>query len=249
MPSCRPHIASTTVQSPVVDDCHHGKPASAACMLPSHASVPTTSSYRRNANQVGWKAGTTDVPRGPSTGYVMPVRYAHPMKRSLVILTLVLALTGCTPTTPESEPSTPPIASVEPSPTPTMMTDEEAGAYYTATVCETNNQVAKFNSVWLNPDSTLEELHAVAREGIDITRIAVERFEDTDVIWPDAITDDIATIVKQIYAEIGTMNAIANSSSLNEVWSQAFSSVEGIAEAGPRIRVRLGLDSDTNAGC
>ena len=192
---------------------------------------------------------TTDVPRGPSTGHVKPVRYARLMKRSLVVLTLALVLTGCTSVPPASEPSTPPVASVEPSPTPTMMTDDEAGAYYTATVCATNIQGLKFNSVWQNPDATIEELQAVAREGMGITRMAVERFEDPEVIWPDAIADDIATIVKQMYAEIGTLNAIANSGSLNETWSQAFPSVEGIAEAGPRIRVRLGLDSDTNAGC
>ena len=171
-------------------------------------------------------------------------------------ITASLILAGCA-STPEiaSHPSTvapspsPTAASVTPSPSPTVMSTKEAGEYYLAAVCPSNVEAKAFNSVWTNPNSSLKALKTAAKTGIDVTRNAAEKFEDPAVLWPDSVADDIATIEKQMLADLGTMNEIAHASSLDEMRAVSFDSVDGVAEAGPRVRLRLKLSPDVMADC
>lgn len=166
--------------------------------------------------------------------------FKHTLAPTLLIVAL---LGGCTSAQPDAAPT------ATPTPTPTLMSTEEAGAYYLATICPANVAGNAFNTVWVNLDSPYEAIIPVAAASMDANRNAAEALDDTTVIWPENVVEDVAVVRDALLADTSTLSAIANAATLEEMNGISFTDTSDSAAASQRIRLRLDLSADTNVGC
>jgi hypothetical protein len=172
---------------------------------------------------------------------------------TLPAATLLLALTlaGCTtaPAAPEAAGTAAPSATPSRTPVPELLTTETAGARYLSAVCVSNKENAEWYAAAQGSGPSLDALHTAAAEARDANRASAQILDDPMVIWPDAVAEDIATVRDSLLTGVSIYEQLVTSPTLEALNSVVFTDVEGSAEAGPRIRLRLNLSADTGAGC
>jgi len=166
-------------------------------------------------------------------------------------LMLAMALSGCTsaPVAPEAAATTASSPTPSPAPTPELLTTEAAGARYLSSVCVSNKENAEWSAAAQVPGQSLEALHAAAAEARDANRASAQILDDPMFVWPDTVAEDIGTVRDSLLTGVSIYEQLATSPTLESLNSVVFTDVEGSAEAGPRIRLRLNLSADTAAGC
>jgi len=168
---------------------------------------------------------------------------------------LLLSLTGCSSaadTTAEADSTVVDVASPTPTPTPTPvpMTMEEAGAYYLETSCVSNVVNDELDAVLTNPDATLEQIQAVGKKGVELTREGAERMAADTVLWPEEVRADAELVFDGYLVNASGYSSIANAQSVEEAVTYVWPSWSEEALTAPqRIRFALDLPSDTSEGC
>lgn len=129
------------------------------------------------------------------------------------------------------------------------MNETEAGERYLEIVCPANDAMDSFNAVFTNAESTIEDIKSVAAPLSDSSRIAAEQFDDSSVIWPESVAEDIEVIRDSYLSDLSTLDAIQSAESAEQAFQITFDDSQAIGESSQRIRLRLDLPSDTIASC
>lgn len=176
------------------------------------------------------------------------------LKKIWAVLALsALALAGCsggaqTSSAPSETATATPTAT--PSPTPTVMTKAEAGKFYLATVCPGNVLTDKAVKVVQAEPFNLKAAKTATAAVRDSYRKTIETLSDEKVLWPATVKADIAALADNMYAELsGAENVTNQTTDQNFIssWNE-WSSMDAPPTA-QKIRVKLGLSSDTDASC
>lgn len=170
---------------------------------------------------------------------------------ALGAFTLVL-VTGCgAGTQPNTALSQAVVATATPSPSATVMSVTEAGKFYLAAVCPTNimsNTLADtIQAKPVNVGATAQSAAAL-RDGY---RKAIETLSDEQVLWPDSVKAEVATLAESLYAEVSAAGNVANQTTeanLIATWNAWVDEPAGPATA-QKIRLKLGLPADTRSSC
>ena len=178
------------------------------------------------------------------------------MRKALFVAAAAAALmlAGCSaPGTPTGEaaggqPHTP---TATPTPTPTVhvMSVDEAGKYYLATVCPANKAQAANNAAFTAQD--LASIKSTAATARDAYRTEAAAFTKAEALWPPVVSAaDMKLITDSDFAIIATYGAIATAGSLDSANAISNGFVDnGAGAAAQRIRLVLKLPADTSAGC
>lgn len=173
------------------------------------------------------------------------------MKRLAVLAVLpALAIAACSssgdpsgsPSTSASSTTSPqPAAESSPSPLATAWTEDEAGAYYLATICATNDVTDKFNKAFRGNDWKFAKVKARAKELRDSSRSAAAALDEPPFPWPANVQKDIDRMIDEYLGELTYYQALANSKDRNVLIARSYDYVETSRTPTQRIRLRLGL--------
>ncbi len=157
--------------------------------------------------------------------------------RPLTVLAgaLVLAaLVGCTTTT---APTT------DPSPTAVVPSNDELVEQFADALCPAVIAEEAFADVWLNQNSTLEEIVAVAvtaRDEDTVTAEAIVAFTDS---WPEEFHADLALVEDLYTGKSADYAQIAEATSLAPLTTFEFGDVTDGNAAAKRVVDALGTES------
>lgn len=176
-----------------------------------------------------------------------------PMKKIYALLAVtLLALSGCgavgqaTTDVPTSEPAT------TPTPSPSMLTIEEAGKAYLAAVCPTNLQSNKTTTVLQTEPFDLPAAKTEAVALREAYRTTIQGLSNEQTLWPEAVKSDIAALTEVMYDDLTRAQNVASQTTredLVSVWNDWTSAMTDRPGTAQKIRLKLGLSSDTTASC
>lgn len=166
----------------------------------------------------------------------------------LVGIATVALLAGCT-SSPSSDNDA--VASKEtvsatptPTPTPTVLTTEDAAAAYLALICPSNAASAPLNAAWDAEDPAALASAATAKQIVD--REAALALDDPMTIWPADVAEDIGVVRDEILANLVTLDGLSRITTMEDAYAIAGGPH---SEASQRVRLRLGLPTNTSEGC
>ncbi|MFJ5698747.1 hypothetical protein [Arthrobacter sp. NPDC093139] len=174
------------------------------------------------------------------------------MKKMYAVMALAaLALTGCSGgAQTNSAPPETAKATATPSPTPTIMTKAEAGKFYLATICPSNILSDKAGKAVQAEPFNLKAAKSATAALRDGYRKAIETLSNEKVLWPDPVKADVAALAESMYGDLSGAENAANQTTdagFFAAWNDWTT-----APAQPnaqKIRLKLGLSSDTDASC
>lgn len=166
------------------------------------------------------------------------------MSKLLAVCAAVLLLAGCASTgqplaTPSEEPT--------PSPSPTIMADEEAATYYLETVCPANLAGSASSEAFTSQD--IAAITATAITARDASRTAALRFDDATVLWPEDVAEDIVVIRDSYFGYASAFDTVSKTTTYEDASWVVFGDGTASSEASQRVRARIGLPADTALGC
>ncbi|RAM37713.1 hypothetical protein [Arthrobacter globiformis] len=130
------------------------------------------------------------------------------------------------------------------------MTKAEAGKFYLATICPSNILADKASTVVQAEPFNLKAAKSATAALRDGYRKAIETLSDEKVLWPENVKADVAALAESMYGDLSGTEAAAN-----QVNDEGFLTAWNDWASGPakptaqKIRLKLGLSSDTDASC
>jgi hypothetical protein len=100
------------------------------------------------------------------------------------------------------------------------------------------------NAAWDAEDITALTAAATAKQEAD--RAAALGLDDPTTIWPPEVKDDIATVRDELLANLVTLDTLSRATTIEEAYAVPSGPH---SEASQRIRLRLGLPTNTSEGC
>lgn len=163
-----------------------------------------------------------------------------------------IVLTGCGASTQANTAlSETAVATVTPSPSATVMSVAEAGKFYLSAICPTNilsdTLADTIRAQPMNVGATTQGAAAL-RDGY---RKAIETLSDENVLWPEPVKADVATLAESMYANVSAAGTLANQTTepdLVAAWNEWTDEPTRPATA-QKIRLKLGLSADTRSSC
>lgn len=173
------------------------------------------------------------------------------MKKMFAFVALaVLALTGCgvgTQATGDTSAS----PTMTPSPTPTVMSTAEAGKVYLDAVCPSNILSDKLSKTAQIEPVDIQAIRADAAALRDGFRKTIETLSDEKVLWPETVRPDVAALAEDMYLDLSGAENVANQATEADLIA-AWNTWNNGAQRAPiaqKIRLKLGLVSDTTSSC
>lgn len=172
-------------------------------------------------------------------------------KLQALLVASAFALTGCgtgAQSSPAAAPTTEPVST----PTPAVLTTEEAGKAYLAAVCPSNIQANKTSDVvQAEPfDLTASKTETTALR--DAYRTTIEKLTSEKTLWPEAVKADVAALTEVMYDDLSGAENVAKQtteSDFTSAWNSWTSSRADRPGTAQKIRLKLGLPADTAASC
>lgn len=166
--------------------------------------------------------------------------------KKLVIpaLLVMLVLAGCTSggTVVSSPSSSSSASSVKPTPTPTVMTNDEAGAKYLSIVCPGNKAGIALDAAFKSGD--IAQITAAAASARDIYQTSALALADTKILWPEGIAAELKKLSDAQFARVSFADQVSKATTLDEATSVIYVSDDSGAVA-QKIRAQLGLPAST----
>jgi murein L,D-transpeptidase YcbB/YkuD len=167
----------------------------------------------------------------------------------VMALMLTLTISGCTSAPAATDTAAAASTAPEATPSTEVLNIEAAGIRYVSTLCVPNLKSAAYSDAFDNEELPFEELAAAAAEARDASQNAAQVLDDPFVKWPDEVADDIPVVRDMLLVSAGTFADRANGSSRDDVRFMRGDYAPDTDAAVQRIRLRLGLPADTQAGC
>lgn len=175
------------------------------------------------------------------------------MKKIPALLTItLLALSGCSAgaQAPTAAPTSQTAAT--PTPSPTVLTIQEAGKVYLAAVCPANLQSNKTTTVLQTEPFDLQAAKTEAAALRDAYRTTIQSLTDEKTLWPEAVKADITALTEVMYDDLTRAQNVASQTTqqdLISVWNSWTSAMTNRPGTPQKIRLKLDLPADTTASC
>lgn len=127
------------------------------------------------------------------------------------------------------------------------MSKEDAGAQYLSIVCPSNVAADALNAAYDTKD--LGTVQGAARAMAEAEQESAKRLSDDSTAWPGEVSrEDLDTLADSYLSDLAILNTIFQADSLDEArvfWPND----PEVGEASQRVRLALGLSSDTSVSC
>ena len=173
------------------------------------------------------------------------------MKIRMSLLTVgavIVLLAGCTSAPASDADAAPseetPAVTATPTPTPKLLSTEEAAAAYLTLICPSNAAGMPLSAAWAAEDPAALAAAATAKQVVD--REAALALDDPMTIWPSDVSEDIGVVRDELLGALVTLDSLSRVTTMEDAYA-----VQGPphSEASQRIRLRLGLPTNTSEGC
>lgn len=131
------------------------------------------------------------------------------------------------------------------------MTASEAGTFYLGAVCPSNMLSDKLAAEMQAQPISVAQARKAAGALRDSYRKTIETLSDRDVNWPSSVKTDVATLADSMYGDLsGAANVATQTTEANLIsaWN-SWVDEPNRAPTAQKIRVKLGLSSDTAGSC
>jgi hypothetical protein len=162
---------------------------------------------------------------------MVPIRFASVP----IVLGLAVALSGCSflPRVTSGEGATP---------TPAVLSVEDAGAAYADTICTFNDGARSFADTWTNDGATLRQLKEAASLGLIETKAAKEQLEAPG--WPAELAPDMDVIVAYLDDRIAKFDQVIAAETLEELDPiELATTPDEVNDSAARIEEALSLEA------
>ena len=157
------------------------------------------------------------------------------IKQAAIFTICLCLLTGCS-----SNPA--------PTPEPTVMSDAESGDLYLRTVCPINAAADELFAALNEETADISKINHVAAKMMDAQTKSAEIFDDSSILWPESVKNDMQTMAEDAFSTLSWLSQIKSASTVEETFIPMPDTQEANT-ASQRIRSRLKLSPDTTASC
>ena len=125
------------------------------------------------------------------------------------------------------------------------------GPFYLAAVCPSNILGAKANTTIQTEPFDLQAATSEVAALRDSYRKQIEVLTDPTVLWPETVKADVATIAEGTYGNLAGAANVAGQTTRGQLYFglECRESSADAAATAQKIRLKLGLASDTTSSC